>query len=271
MALTNEQTEIVKTFLPDFEVTDETTIEQVNEAFGKNYIKMDLHEAELNKKYIQGLAKAENRLAKVLGSEANGKKYDEMVELLESKMTEFNDKIKELSNSTTKTGKTDKELEGLLHEKEQLSNALKEAAEKLKSLESEKESLLADSEKKLEAYKLKTKVDGLWSGLNWTDDTNIYTKNGLWSTEIEGKVTFKEEDGDIIVYDATGENWLKDGVGKMTAQKYFNDIAEKAKALKKNGATHVKTEGEKKAEGLPANQAAYIERMKKIRDAQTAK
>lgn len=271
MALTNEQTEIVKTFLPDFEVNDETTIEQVNEAFGKNYIKMDLHEAELNKKYIQGLAKAENRLAKVLGSEANGKKYDEMVELLESKMTEFNDKIKELSNSTTKTGKTDKELEGLLHEKEQLSNALKEAAEKLKSLESEKESLLADSEKKLEAYKLKTKVDGLWSGLNWTDDTNIYTKNGLWSTEIEGKVTFKEEDGDIIVYDATGENWLKDGVGKMTAQKYFNDIAEKAKALKKNGATHVKTEGEKKAEGLPANQAAYIERMKKIRDAQTAK
>ena len=59
MALTTEQSELVKTILPDFEVTDETTLDQVNEAFGKSYIKMDLHESEKNRIYASATANME--------------------------------------------------------------------------------------------------------------------------------------------------------------------------------------------------------------------
>lgn len=269
MGLTTEQTEIVKTFLPDFEVKEDTTIDQVNEAFGKSYIKMDLHEAEKGRIYASATAKAENRLAKVLGSDANGKKYDEMVEALEAKLSANAADLEAAKAEAVKTGKSTPEIEKLLHEKAQMDAALKEAADKLKALETEKETLKGESESKLKTYILDTKVKAFYNSVNWTADTDLYKKNGIWNEEVEGKVTFKEEDGDVIVYDATGENFLKDGVGKMTAQKYFSQVAEKANALKKNGATNEKLESEKKAEGLSVRQAEYIEKMKKISAAQT--
>lgn len=269
MALTTEQQEIVKSFLPDFEVKEDTTIDQVNEAFGKSYIKMTIHEEEKNRIYASATAKAENRLAKVLGSEANGKKYDEMVETLEAKLAANATELEAAKADAGKSGKSTPELEKLLHEKAQMDAALKEAADKLKVLESEKESLKSESETKLQKYILDNKVKSLFNGVNWTDDTDLYKKNGVWNAEVEGKVIFKEEEGDVIVYDATGENWLKDGVGKMTAQKYFTQVAEKANALKKNGATDKKLESEKRAEGLPLRQAEHIKRMEALRAAQS--
>ena len=57
----------------------------------------------------------------------------------------------------------------------------------------------------------------------------------------------------------------------MTAKKYFTQLAEKENLIKKNGATNKKLESEKKAEGLPASQAAYLEKMRKLAEAQTGK
>jgi hypothetical protein len=271
MALTTEQSELVKTILPDFEVTDETTLDQVNEAFGKSYIKMDLHESEKNRIYASATAKAENRLRKVLGSEAGDKKYDEMVETLEAKLAANAADLEAARAEVGKGGKSTPELEKLLHDKAQMDAALKDAADKLKALESEKESLKSESETKLQKYILDNKVKSLYEGVSWTKETDLYKKNGIWMAEVEGKVTFKEEDGEVIVYDATGDNWLKDGVGKMTAQKYFVSVAEKAQALKKNGATNETLESQKRAEGLPLRQAEHIERMKRLSAAQGGK
>lgn len=269
MALTTEQTEIVKKFLPSFEITEATTIEEVESEFGKSYVKADIHESEKTRIYASATAKAENRLAKLLGSEANGKKYDEMVELLEGTIAAKEQAIKDLQAEGKKTGKGSEELEKLLHDKQQLDAALKEAADKIKSYESELESVKGNSKSELQKYILDNKIKSLYNSIEWTADTDLYKKNGIWNEEVEGKVTFKDEDGEVIVYDSTGENWLKDGVGKLTAQKYFISVAEKAKALKKNGATNEKLESEKKAEGLPLRQSEHIKRMQALKDAQS--
>lgn len=270
MALTTEQSELVKTILPDFEVTEETTIEQVNEAFGKSYIKMDLHESEKNRIYASATAKAENRLRKVLGSDAGDKKYDEMVETLEAKLAANAADLEAARAEASKSGKSNPDVEKLLHDKAQMDAALKEAADKLKALESEKESLKSESDKRLEQYIVDTDVKAIYNSIPWVDDKFIaYTKDNLWDKQIKDKVSFKKEDGEYIVYDATGENWIKKGVGKQTAKEYFEDLAESAQALKKNGATNKTLESEKRAEGLAPKQAEHIKRMQAIRDAQS--
>jgi hypothetical protein len=271
MSLTSEQKEIVTQFLPSFEVTDETTMDDVNEAFGKTYVKADIHDAELKKRYAQATAKAENRLSKLLGSDANGKQYDEMVELLEAKIANQVAEMETLKEASKGTGKNAEELIKLANEKKQLDEALKEAQAKIAEAESAKEGILTEAEKKYQKLVLDGKVNSIFESIDWVDGVSKYTKGGLWNDEVNGKVTFVEEGNDLIVYDATGENWLKDGVGKMTAKKFFTQLAEKENLIKKNGATNKKLESEKKAEGLPASQAAYLEKMRKLAEAQTGK
>jgi uncharacterized cupin superfamily protein len=106
-------------------------------------------------------------------------------------------------------------------------------------------------------YKLNEKVSSDFESTKWTDETDNYKKIGLWNAEIQNKYTFKLEDE--FVYDMEG-NVVKDekGTGKLTRRALFDRIAEKAGALKKNGATETATSKSKKPENLLPHEEAHF-------------
>lgn len=259
MALSNEQIEAIRVILPDFEATDETTLDDVKQLAGSRFIDVEIHRKEVDAAFGKARGTAESKFKKFLGEVAKGKNFEEMTELIEQRINGFKTELEELKK--TKPSKAnDADIERLQTELEQYKSMAAEANQKVEQLSIEVESARAEGETKLSQYLLNQAVQFSFAGANWVDAADNYVKQGVWNAEIEGKYSFKKEGDRLLVYDSEG-NIVKDGTQHMTADKLFETILKKANKYKNSQAKGV-TVGNKVIE-VPGDstKAAQVKRM----------
>lgn len=261
MALSNEQIEVIKTIIPDIEVTEDTTLEDIKNAAGERLISLELHKKEIDAVYGKARGSAETKFRRMLGEEGKGKNFDELTELMEQRFGNFSEQIKQLEKDV-KSGKITSE------EKEKLENELKQVRETLdlanaekEALQMEVESARAEGETKVNQYILNTKINQAFAEANWVDTADKYVRTGIWKDEVEGKYTFKDEGGKLLVFDTSG-NIVKDGTTQMTADKLFENILKQTGKYKVHSAAPV-THGTKAlSNAKDSKTAAHFERLR---------
>jgi hypothetical protein len=237
--MTAEQIEALKAVLPESvheKLTEEATLDTVKELTGSVYVDKELAEKERKAEIGKVLGSVDTKLKRILGDAAKGKTTAELAAMAEeayqAKLTELEEArkggdgdVEKLRAEAAQAKKDKADVEKMLEQ------ANTEKAEALQQVESAK----AEALTVIEQYKLNQAINSEWDAVNWTDDADVYKRKGLWMAEIEGKYTFKVENGKKYVYDADG-NIVKNGTQHMEAGDLFRQIAEKANALKKNGA-----------------------------------
>ena len=228
--LNNEQIEVLKAILPESvhaELTEETTLDTVKELTGKVYVDKELAEKERKSEVGKALGSIETKLKRILGDSAKDKTAAELAAMAEDA---YKAKLAELEEARKGGGDVEKLRTKAAELEQMLEQANAEKAEALQKVEAaENEKLTA-----IEQYKLEQAISSEWDALNWADNVLPYTKKGLWMSEIEGKYTFKLENGKRLVYDTEG-NIVKNGTSHMEAKDLFAKVA--ADLIKKNGAS----------------------------------
>lgn len=235
MNLKPEQIEVLKAVLPESvheKLTEEATIDTVRELTGSVYVDKDLAEKERKAEIGKALGSVETKLKRILGESAKGKTAAELAAMAEEA---YQQRLTELEEARKGGGSDAEALAEAKKAKADLEKMLEQA--NLEKDEALKKVEAAENEKlnAIEQFKLNQAISAEWDSVNWTDDTDQYKKKGLWISEIEGKYTFKLENGKRYVYDTEG-NIVKKGTQHMEAAELFKQVAEKASALKKNGA-----------------------------------
>jgi hypothetical protein len=273
MELTTEQLEVAKGL--GIDVSDVKTLDELKAKAGEKFIDRSLHteqldkkQKELDKSWADSRVEGEKKLKTILGDEAKGKKFDEMVDLLLAKDQERESRIKELESKTTTTGKEKQELEDLKKEKQQTDDLLKQANDKIGTLTKEVESAKADGETRESQILLNLAVNKDFDTLPWSDQANEFTRDGFWRKKVEGVVTFKEDNKVVYVYDMEGDI-IPDGTGKKTAKKYFTEEAEKAGLLKKNGAKNEPVITGASTENMKPFELRHAQMKAKLKEAQS--
>jgi hypothetical protein len=233
--LNAEQIEVLKAVLPESvheKLTEEATIDTVRELTGTVYVDKDLAEKERKAEIGKVLGSVDTKLKRILGDAAKGKTTAELAAMAEEayqqRITELEEARKGGGNDAEALAEAKKAKADLEKMLEQANIEKDEALKKVEAAENEKLNAI-------EQFKLNQAINSEWDKVNWTDDADMYKRRGIWDAEIEGKYTFKLENGKRYVYDTEG-NIVKNGTQHMEAAELFRQIAEKANALKKNGA-----------------------------------
>ena len=231
--LEQSQIELAKQLLPELDwnsAGEEITIEKINELKGAALITRDIHKKEIDNVFGKTIGPVENQLKELLGEDGRGKTIKEIIPALKERVTSFSQQIEELK---TQGSKGKEEIISQLNQYKSLAE--KQEAELKAAIERAKE-LEEGAEKKFEQLQINHAVSSLYNTLPWTDDADVYVKEGIWKREVEGKVQFKKEGDKIMVYDADG-NIVQSGTGHMTADDFFVQVVKKANRYKMNGAT----------------------------------
>lgn len=230
--LEQSQIELAKQLLPEIDWSaagEEITLEKINELKSESLITRELHKKEIDKVFGKTIGPVENDLKELLGEDGKGKIYKEMIPLVKEKYTSL---VTELESIKKEGSKGKEDILSQLNQYKSLAE--KQEAELKAALEREKE-MKEYGEKRYEELIVNNTVSSIYNSLPWTDDSDVYVKEGIWKREIEGKVQFKKEGDKILVYDADG-NIVQSGTGHMTADDFFVQIAKKANRYKMNGA-----------------------------------
>lgn len=255
--------DLLKIVLPDYTVTDESTIEDVQAKFNERYVGLDLHQKTINDLTGKVKGSAEIAFKNILNkigvpaTEYSGKKMEEIISLSLGKVEELTTQIEELKKGTG--GDTDKvklKIEGLEKQLNDYKTLISEKDGRINELDEANKNLATDAEKKYANLVLNQEVIAEYNGANWTDDSDDIVKEGVKAKFIDGKVTFQKDGNQIFVYDAEG-NMMKDGVNQMTAAKFFENVLKTAKRFKENKGNPdaFKKTGNQGGEGTKKSQA----------------
>lgn len=235
MALTAEQQEIIKATLPDFEVTDDTTIEDYKTALGEKMISVELHNKEVSATVGKKYGEAESKMKKLIGPEGSAKTLDELIPLAEARIKSFEDKVKELQKELEGSGKTTEEIEKIKKEAADLRLLLDAKEEEVKTKTLEVESVKKDFETKESQKVLTDAVLAELASFPFIDTFDKYGKDGWYTAEIAGLYTFKMEGKKILVYNLDG-TIVKNGTNQMEFKDLLDKKALETKVKKLNGA-----------------------------------
>lgn len=233
------------------EITDDTTIEDIDKAVGEKFIDKTLHETQVKAAVGKRVGSAETKIRQLIGDEGKGKTFDELMEMLpnsiSAKIKAKEEEIEALKESGKSTGKEAEELAELRKQMKQKDELVRLANEEKDKALTEKEKAILTAKEEAEEKETKRLVIDIFNSIKWVDDIKVYTKKGLFSDEIDGKYLFKPDgNGDADVFKADGETMELDGTKQMKASKLFEKIADKADLLKKNGSVGSKKEAETK-------------------------
>lgn len=269
MKLNNEQLELAKVIIPGFapEEGKEYTADDIKAVASEKLIAADLHQSEINKIIGRERGTVETVLRRTFGESAKDKKYEDLIKLVESEITESKSRLAELEKLK---GAADPEKIKAIEEKyksevEQLRKLNADQADILRQRESELESTKAGVQTEIERIMTNQIVDKLYDSANWVDTADKYVKTGIWEAEIKGRYQFRREGDNVLVFDNEG-NIVKDGTVQMTADRLFELTLKKASKFKQNGAVPVKTTTYKPT-GNPAVDARQAEYLKKLEQA----
>jgi hypothetical protein len=235
MALSAEQQEIIKATLPDFEVTEDTTIEDYKTALGEKMISIELHDKEVKASFGRARGEAESKMKKLLGSDGTAKSFDELVPLVEAKVKALDDSVKQLQTELKGSGKTTEEIEKIKKEAEDLRTLLAEKDEAFKAKELEVESVKASYETKESQKILTDAVTSELGNFPFIDTYDKYAKNGWYAEEIAGNYAFKMDGKKILVFNLDG-SIVKNGTNQMEFKDLLDKKAIETKVKKLNGA-----------------------------------
>jgi len=269
--------DVLNLVVSGFEVPKEGTDDEAKAAlkaeFEKRYVGTDVHQKEKDKQAFDLKFAAEAKLKQVAkkygltDEEIKGKKFDDLYSLLETKADSIATEIATLkeSNVNTDTGEGKKKLEALQKRLDEVLGLDGEKDKRIHELNEQLEQAKADGDSRLEAHILNKKVDELFDGANWTDDSDKIVKRGVRAEYIDGRYVFKAEGEKVLVYNNdTDQTMVKDGVNQMTAEKLFEDILKKVKRFKENkGNPDPKKPGTTGPDGkvVPAKQLSYQEQV----------
>lgn len=244
--------DIVEKYGLEIEVTDATTIDDVDNAIAKKFVDKGLHETQIKAAVGKRVGAAETKLKQFLGDDGKGKTFDELVELLPTtvaaRIKAKEDEIEALKEAGKSTGKEAEQLIKLKTEFDQLKGLLDKANQAALEQVAEKEKEIESIKKDVELKETQRTVNDVFNAVDWVDKTSSYEKSGLYTDEIAGKYVFKiDETGkDLDVYEIDGETIVEDGTKPMKASALFKKEADKAGLLKKNGANGSKKDSDAK-------------------------
>ena len=215
--------------LTGIEVAEDANLDTIKSSFGERYVAKELHKKELDA--IAGKIKGttESKLKKVLGEQAKGKSYDEMIELLPQHFESLQEQIKEAQ----KAGGDEKAAK-LQAELDKFRELADQNAATIETLQTERDAAKTEAEQRIEQFKTEAAVKQAWSGAKWSDTADQYKRQGIWATEVEGKFQFKIEGGKTLVYDADGNIYTGGTANQLTADQLFEQVLKKTGSLKQN-------------------------------------
>lgn len=225
----------IKQALPEIDwatVEGDVTLSVINQKKAERLVTTEVRDREVNTAVGRFTGEGQTVFGRLLGEEAKGKQYKDLLPLLEQKWKANGDRIAELEKDGGAKGLTDAE-------KRELAD-LRKLADDQKTKITELETGLADSEKaaerKVSELLLNSELEKLYDGVPWIDDVNPYAKKGL-RDEIFGKHTFRKDGEKILVFDKEN-NIVRNaaGTGQMEAKDLFEVSAKTAKLYKMNGA-----------------------------------
>jgi FtsZ-binding cell division protein ZapB len=236
--MTQEEIALMKALLPEAaheKLTETATADDVKGLMPEYFVEKTFAEQQLKEGIGKRMGALETKLRRIVGEDGKGKNVDDLLPLVETRYQSLQTELDEAKKGGGDTSQIKAELEQIKKDRD----AYKELSEKANTERDEWKEKAEAAEGKIltvrEQIELDNAVNSHWNGLNWIDGASDYLKSGIWSKEVEGKVTFKKEGGKVIVYDMEG-NMLTNGTGAMYADAFFAQLAEKASALKKNGA-----------------------------------
>jgi hypothetical protein len=236
--MNQEQIQLLKAIMPESaheKITEESTIESVQSLLPEYFVEKDFAQAQIKTEIGKRMGALETKLRRLIGEDGKGKNVDELLPLVETRYEEIRKELQDAKATGGDTTKLKEELEQIKKDRDVFKELSEKAGQEISQWQQKTEA----AENKIltirEQVELDNAVNSYWSNISWVDGASDYLKTGLWKTEVENKVTFKKEGGKVIVYDTEG-NMLTNGTGAMYADAFFLQLAEKAGALKKNGA-----------------------------------
>ena len=229
MSKLNEDVRKVLTELTGIEVAEDATIDDVKASFGENYVSKELHTKEVQATAGKIKGTTETKLKKVLGEQAKGKSYDEMLELLPAHVEHLHEEIKK-----AQAANDSEEVARLRAERDEFEKLANENAKTIETLQTERDLAKSEADQRIEQFKTEAAVQSAWNGAKWSDTVSPHTKLGVWAGEIQGKFQFKVENGQTMVYDAEGNIYTGGTPKQLTAEALFEQILKKTGTLKVN-------------------------------------
>ena len=229
MSQLNEEMRKAIADLTGIEVGEDATLETVKSSFGERYVAKELHTKEIESIVGKIKGTTESKLKKVLGEQAKGKSYDEMIELLPQHFESLQGKIKEAQ----KAGGDEKAAK-LQAELDKFRELAEQNAATIETLQTERDAAKTEAEQRIEQFKTESAVKQAWGSAKWSDAADQYKRHGIWAAEVEGKFQFKIEGGKTLVYDAEGNIYTGGTPNQLTADQLFEQILKKTGSLKVN-------------------------------------
>lgn len=246
-----ELKDIIEKYGLTIELKEETTVDDFDKALGEKFKEKSIFDQEVKQAVGKNLGTATTRLRQIIGEEGKDKGFDDLVNMLPTvvanRIKAKEDEIEALKAKGSLTGKEQEQLDKLQGELNQTKELLQKANEAKDAALTEKEKALLAGKNELEEYKLNLELTTIYQNSNWLDDTNDYTKIGLYKDKIEGKYVIKKVDDKRLVYKADGETIETDGgTAQLTYEKLIEKVLKEANLWKQNGAKGSKEEAEKK-------------------------
>ena len=205
--------------LTGIQVAEGANEDTIRTALGERFIDRETHLKEINATFGKARGTAENKLKAIVGEDGKGKTFDELVELVPSKIAALNDELQR----AIEAGKSNPDIEQIKKERDQL----REMTEQSKAKELEYQEAIKNAQTDAE-------VKRAFEAANWIDDADEIVKEGVWLTKLENKYIFKKENGKLLVYDKDNNIVTGGTTSQLTAEQLFESTLKEVKRFKVN-------------------------------------
>lgn len=216
--------------LTGIQVAEDASEDTIRTALGERFIDRETHLKEINATFGKARGTAENKLKAIVGEEGKGKSFDELVELVPSKIAALNDELQK----AIEAGKSSPDIEQLRKERDQLREMTEQAKAKEVEYQEAIKNAQTEAEARLNKMQTDAEVHRLFDAANWVDDADEIVKNGVWLTKIKENYNFVKENGKILVYDKDNNIVTGGTTSQLTAEQLFESTLKEVKRYKVN-------------------------------------
>lgn len=216
--------------LTGIQVAEGANEDTIRTALGERFIDRETHLKEINATFGKARGTAENKLKAIVGEDGKGKTFDELVELVPSKIAALNDELQR----AIEAGKSNPDIEQMKSKMEELRLLNEQSKAKENDYEERIKNAQTDAEERLNKMQTDAEVKRAFDVANWIDDADEIVKEGVWLTKIKDKYNFVKENGKLYVYDMEGKIVTGGTTSQLTAEQLFESTLKEVKRFKVN-------------------------------------
>ena len=169
--------------LTGIQVAEGANEDTIRTALGERFIDRETHLKEINATFGKARGTAENKLKAIVGEDGKGKTFDELVELVPSKIAALNDELQR----AIEAGKSNPDIEQIKKERDQLREMTEQSKAKELEYQEAIKNAQTDAEERLNKMQTDAEVKRAFEAANWIDDADEIVKEGVWLTKLENK------------------------------------------------------------------------------------